>query len=280
MKTGTMKIIGNRLFKTLRLKAFTVLLLAAVGIAQPAHAQYAYFPTEGTITYEKTVHVKNLLNRHIRTLGNQDPWQQRYYESMRDQISETVVLTKKLAFRGDEMLFEPVKETFAPNIRNLLNAGLLDNQSTVYQHLGKNESKVSFEMGGANIYIEDALLDVKWKITNEYRQIAGFECRRANGVTLDSVYVVAFYTDQIPTSAGPGTVHGLPGMILGLVVPEQHFNIYATKVDYMPPTIRSSIAGRRASPITRQEMMETLGVRLGTYMTDQQKNLIFAGMLL
>ena len=130
------------------------------------------------------------------------------------------------------------------------------------------------------MYIQDSIMPVKWKITNEYREIAGYSCRRANGVVLDSVYVVAFYTDQIPTSAGPGTVHGLPGMILGLVVPEQHYNIYATKVDFSPPTIRAELGKKKDKPMTRKEAQERMKSLMGTWMAEQQLNLLLAAIFL
>lgn len=257
------------------------LLFLACFIAQhPAQAQYAYFPNEGVITYEKTVHAKNLLRRHINNLGPGGDIQGKYYEQLMGQLPETVVFKKKLSFRGEEALFESEKGNYSPMISMLISSGLLDYNGTSYLHLGKKISKTYFEMGGSPIYIEDQLLDVKWKLTNEYRNIAGFDCRRANGLTLDSVYVVAFFTDQIPTSAGPSNLHGLPGMILGLAVPEQHFSIYATKVDYSAPQIKSEIAGKRDKAMTRQQLMEQMNITFGQYMSPQQRNLLYASMFL
>ncbi|MCY4778166.1 GLPGLI family protein [Sphingobacterium sp. UT-1RO-CII-1] len=242
-------------------------------------AQYAYFPTEGTIMYDKTIHVKNLLKRHISTL-NDDDWSTKYFEELMQRVNETTVLKKRLSFRGNEMSFESVKETYDPIINNLLRQGLLDYQGTLYQDLSKSVSRSSFDLGGSSILLKDSLLNVKWKITNEYRSIAGYECRRANGVTLDSVYVVAFFTDQIPTTAGPGTVHGLPGMILGLVVPEQHFNIYATKVEFNQPTLASVTEKKRDTPMSRKEAQAKLKDLMGRWMSEQQFNLMIAAMFL
>ena len=47
---------------------------------------------------------------------------------------------------------------------------------------------------------------------------------------LDSIYVVAFYSDEIHVSAGPESFHGLPGMILGVAVPHENVTWFATKV--------------------------------------------------
>lgn len=258
---------------------YIIAMALVIFTAGTLSAQHAYFPTEGTILYDKTVHVKNLLKRHISTLKD-DNFSKKYYEELMDRVSETAVLKKKVSFRGEEMSMESVQETHDPILSNLLRSGMLDYQQTLYQDLSKSVSKSTFEIGGSPVLLQDSLLQVKWKITNEYRNIAGYDCRRANGVTLDSVYVVAFYTDQIPLSAGPGTVHGLPGMILGLVVPEQHFNIYATEVKFGQPELKTAIGRKRDTPMTRKEAQSKLKDILGRWMTDQQFNLLVAAMFL
>jgi GLPGLI family protein len=60
--------------------------------------------------------------------------------------------------------------------------------------------------------------------------IAGFNCRKAFTIIFDSVYVFAFYTDEIMISGGPCSIHGLPGMILGMTVPRLYSSWIATKV--------------------------------------------------
>jgi GLPGLI family protein len=60
--------------------------------------------------------------------------------------------------------------------------------------------------------------------------IAGFNCRKAVSKIFDSVYVFAFYTDEIMISGGPCTINGLPGMILGMTIPRLFTSWIATKV--------------------------------------------------
>ena len=85
--------------------------------------------------------------------------------------------------------------------------------------------------------IKDSLRNLEWRITDETREIAGFECRKAVTKICDSVYVVAFYTDQIAVSSGPENFGGLPGMILGLAVPRLYTTWFATKLELTEPTI-------------------------------------------
>jgi len=65
---------------------------------------------------------------------------------------------------------------------------------------------------------------------NETREIAGFICRKAQAVIFDSVYIFAFYTDEITVSGGPMGIHGLPGMIMGITIPRMFTSWIATKL--------------------------------------------------
>ena len=97
-----------------------------------------------------------------------------------------------------------------------------------------NYTNNSFEMKktviGSAIYVKDSLQSIQWKLTNERMVIAGFNRRKAIGKIFDSVYVFAFYTDEIMISGGPCSINGLPGMILGMTIPRLFTSWIATKV--------------------------------------------------
>jgi len=90
-----------------------------------------------------------------------------------------------------------------------------------------NNQKAVF---GTNINLEDTIPKLRWRITADNRIIAGFNCRKAVAVIFDSVYVFAFYTDEIMISGGPCSINGLPGMILGVTIPRLYTSWIATKV--------------------------------------------------
>lgn len=93
--------------------------------------------------------------------------------------------------------------------------GLLNMQKNVY---------------GSNFNVEDTIPALQWRLTNESRVIAGFNCRKAVAILFDSVYVFAFYTDEIMIPGGPCSINGLPGMILGVTIPRLYTSWIATKV--------------------------------------------------
>ena len=68
------------------------------------------------------------------------------------------------------------------------NTGKYDNQKSIF---------------GNMINLEDSIPKLHWRITADNRVIAGFNCRKAVAIIFDSVYVFAFYTDEIMISGGP-----------------------------------------------------------------------------
>ena len=72
--------------------------------------------------------------------------------------------------------------------------------------------------------------EIKWKLTNENMVIAGFNCRKAEAVIFDSVYIFAFYSEELMIPGGPASINGLPGLILGLTIPRMYISYVATKV--------------------------------------------------
>ncbi|MCI0922379.1 GLPGLI family protein [Sphingobacterium rhinopitheci] len=238
-------------------------------------AQYAYFPYEGKISYDKTVFMQNKLKRYASYSKEENS--KRFFEQIVATSPESIVLKKSLSFKGNELRFEQVKQEFPDNYAMLMQMGILESDGSTYQNMNAKESKSLFALGGQDILITDSLLSIKWKITDEYRNIAGYNCRRANGIALDSVYVVAFYTDEIPVSGGPASFRGLPGMILGVAVPELHFNMFATQVDLTPvPYVDPNLTKKKIKPMTRKGIYDQLNSTLGGMLGDKVFNLLMA----
>jgi GLPGLI family protein len=155
---------------------------------------------------------------------------------------------------GNNMWDEMMKENLPPfkisyfnftfsNNKSIYKFNHLDEKIKLPEHMKREEEENEwytnytnniFEMKkgimGSPFYIKDSLPSIEWKITNERRVIAGFNCRKAVGKIFDSVYVFAFYTDEIMISGGPCSINGLPGMILGVTIPRLFTSWIATKV--------------------------------------------------
>lgn len=97
---------------------------------------------------------------------------------------------------------------------------------------------------GSTFSIQDSFPKIEWSISNENRIIAGYNCRKAVGKIMDSVFVFAFYTDEINISGGPCSINGLPGMILGLTIPRLYTSWIATQVKTANPVIKQPTASK------------------------------------
>lgn len=128
----------------------------------------------------------------------------------------------------------------------------------LYQNYKDNTTELQVEIDD-KYCISDTLNDIVWKFTDEYRNIAGYECRRVNGATKDSLYLVAFYTEEIPLSAGPALTNGLPGMILGLAIPELHIQYWATQVEYTNDLVRKDWRDKKAKEIDFTDFVNSFG---------------------
>lgn len=105
-----------------------------------------------------------------------------------------------------------------------------DEENVWYYDYNSGKFNTQKNVWGSNFNIEDSISNLKWKLTNENRVIAGFNCRKAVAKMFDSVYVFAFYTDEILIPGGPCSINGLPGMILGVTIPRLYTSWIATKV--------------------------------------------------
>ena len=190
---------------------FSILLLAIM-----SHQSMSQFIDKGTIVFEVKTNIK-------KTLSNST-----WAESMKDKLPTFKSSFFKLTFNGNhtQYVFDHYddKDKLPPFLRQ-------NDEKSVWDHqLDKATYVSNKELFGTLFSIQDSIQKIKWKLSNENRIIAGFNCRKATGIIMDSVYVFAFYTDEITTPGGPATINGLPGMILGLTIPRLYTSFIATDI--------------------------------------------------
>ena len=106
--------------------------------------------------------------------------------------------------------------------------------------------------------LQDTMYNIKWKITPDTRNIAGFNCRKAIGILFDTIAVFAFYTDEIMITGGPEGIHGLPGMILGMGIPRLHTTWFATRVSINSIDMKAVVPATKGKKTNRASMLTTL----------------------
>jgi GLPGLI family protein len=195
-------------------------------------AQNAHFTTSGTIEFEKRVNmygvIKNIINK------DNESWYAPAFESYKKTNPQFKVLKSTLTFSKDKALYSPIADDAAPSNSWFSDMPLAQQINTIYTDLNTNLTVSNKKVFDDLFLVRDTARKINWKITDETREIAGYMCRRANAIVLDSIYVVAFYSDEIPVSGGPESFSGLPGMILGLALPHENVTWFATKVTDLP----------------------------------------------
>ncbi len=169
--------------------------------------------TSGKIVFERKT---NLYKR----FKNEDWVKDWVKESDHTKVDEF-----ELFFNDSLSVFKPLESEEKENYT------WLTNKNTVYQNL-KTNSRYSIKDVWRNlIYVTDSLHIRKWKITENKRNIGGYNCRKAVWQQNDSTRIYAWYSDEISTSVGPESFCGLPGMILGLATEDGGVIYFAKSIE-------------------------------------------------
>jgi GLPGLI family protein len=195
----------------MKIKIFFVVTL--LFLFAGAHAQL--FISKAKIEYEVKADVK-------KTMGN-DSWD----EQLKDQIPRFKTGYFNLTFDNDKSIYQ-FDHWGTPKLPNFMLSGEDEEKYFFNYNAGTYDMQKNVE--GTIVNIADSIPKLKWKLVNENREIAGFNCRKAYAVMLDSVYVFAFYTEEITLPGGPASFHGLPGTIMGITIPRLYTSWIATKV--------------------------------------------------
>jgi len=225
-------------------KRFYFILLVAF-LSSGAGAQQIFLE-KVSIDFAKTVSVWPLI-REI------DP---EWFEQGKDHMPKETISYFNFTSDGSRSVYKRIKEAQIPknmwwqpfadqnNIYNDYETGTMVSQKPVFEE---------------TFLVQDSLSRIKWKLTADTRNIAGFECRKAIGILYDTVAVFAFYTDEIKVSGGPESITGLPGMILGIGIPRLHTTWFATRVQALttvdPKAIAPATKGKKTN---RQELLTLL----------------------
>jgi len=205
-----------------------VLTLLFIGMGLTLFAQNARFMTEGAIMFERTINMYALLDKKMAK--NRSSFKTQIAEGFKKSQPQFKTLKSTLYFAKNKTFFKPA-EDISPPVMIFGQTPEFSQINTIFSDLSTHDQvtqKTAFE----DVFlIKDKTRKIKWKITTETREIAGYSCRRANAIILDSIYVVAFYTEQIPVSGGPESFNGLPGMILGVALPHDHVTWFAKSVN-------------------------------------------------
>jgi len=194
------------------MKKYIAIIILAISF-NAANAQQ--FISKATIEFEVKTNIK-------KTMGNSS-----WAEMLKDQMPAFKTGYYNFTFADGKSVF---KWDHWDNVKVPEFLRKNDEENVWYFDHNNNKFNVQKSVFGSMFNVDDSIPAIEWKLSNENRIIAGFNCRKAVGVIMDSVYVFAFYTDEITIPGGPCSISGLPGMILGLTIPRMYTSYIATKV--------------------------------------------------
>jgi GLPGLI family protein len=207
-----------------------IILFAVLSVFTASlRAQHAHFTRSGTIEFERKTNAWAVIKKEMNK--DNEAFVGPALDNYKKNNPQFRVLKSTLSFSGNKTLFTPIEGDPVSNIFFISIMPLLSQNNIIYSDLNSGLTIAQRKVLGDAFLVSDSSRKIKWKITDETRDIAGYHCRRANGIMLDSIYVVAFYTTQIPVSGGPESFNGLPGMILGVALPHENISWFATKVN-------------------------------------------------
>ncbi len=173
------------------------------------------FIEKASIEYEMTQNFKKMMGS-----GN-------WAEMMADKMQTLKTGYYNLTFANNQSIykFDRWKD------KEKLPAWFARDDKTIWFHdFTKGITSQEKDLIGSTVNVEDTIPALEWRLTDEIRMIAGFNCKKAVTKIFDSVYVFAFYAEEIMIPAGPASVNGLPGAILGMTIPRLFTSWIATKV--------------------------------------------------
>jgi GLPGLI family protein len=185
--------------------------------------------TDGVVTYTRKEYWLKIVNR--LTFLSQEQ-KDREAQTWKNWELDNKGIKMKLAFSSNESRYtynsdEPEEGGYSWRKSEFL----------LYRNFEKDKKTDIIEMLGKTYIVDDSLHAPVWKIGNQIKDVAGYICMKAE--TQDPIKkqkITAWFAQDIPVSAGPERLNGLPGLILELDINDGDVVIEAVNVTFRPLT--------------------------------------------
>lgn len=232
-----------------------IIIVGSVFVGIDASAQNVHFIKNGTIEYEKRSNMYALMKKQITT--DNESYMGQALERYKKNNPQFKVAKSVLTFTKDKSLYKwPATDEVTSN--GFFNTPLASQKNTILTNFSLDKSIAEKSVFEDKYLVTDSIRKITWKLTDETREIAGYQCRRANAIIMDSIYVVAFYADQIAVSGGPESFTGLPGMILGVALPHENVTWFATKISETAVPEKDLLAPSKGKPVNNKGLNDIL----------------------
>ena len=229
------------------MKQFFLTIGISLSLFATANAQ---FTAAGKIEYERRVNVYAQLKEMEEEGANP------FIEQMKSKIPKFNSTYFDLVFDTTHSIYKPGKD-IEGSVFKMFGGGPATENIVLTDFTAKT-IKANKQVFEQKFFIEDTARNIEWQVKDEIRTIANFKCHKAVGKICDSVYVVAFYTEDIIVSGGPEMFGGLPGMIMELAIPRLHCTWTADKVELIAPKETDFAIPEKGKKVTEKSLFETV----------------------
>lgn len=202
--------------------------------------------TQGVIQYEETISFQIDLPEGM--------------EEFKSQIPSSQKNKMDLTFTEEVALYEPAKNNEEPQDVTMgheeggmmirMKFDMPENKTFTNITEGTMIEKQDFM--GKKFLIKGDVEKYKWKLTGEQEKVLDYVCQKAT--YQDSTRnLVAWFTSQIPVATGPGSISGLPGMVLKLDRNDGEMVVVATSVELKEIEKKSLKAPKKGKKVTKEE---------------------------
>ncbi len=205
--------------------------------------------TQGVIQYEETISFQIDLPEGM--------------EEFKSQIPNSQKNKMNLTFTEEVALYEPAKSNEDPQDVTMGSEGggmmikmkfdMPENKTFTNISEGTMIEKQDFM--GKKFLISGDVEKYKWKLTGEQEKVLDYVCQKAT--FQDSTRnLVAWFTPQIPVATGPGSISGLPGIILKLDRNDGERVVVATLVELKEIEKKTLKAPKKGKKVTQEEFQK------------------------
>ncbi len=209
------------------------------------------FIDRAVVEYEVRTNVK-------KTMGNSS-----WAEMMKNSMPDFKTAYYHLTFDNNKSIYKFHHWQPEAKLPDFLKRG--EDENIWYFDHNKGAFSMQKNVVGSNFHIQDSIPQIEWRLTNENRVIAGFNCRKAVGIIMDSIYVFAFYSEEIMLPGGPASINGLPGLVLGLTIPRLYTSWIATKVMVNDVNVSAIQPLAAKKPMTRNALKVNIRERISEW---------------
>jgi len=208
----------------------------------------AQFTITGKIEYERKVNIY----AQMAEMDNTD-----WFEKIKAQVPKFSSTYFDLVFDSTRSIYKPGRAVEVSGILKMFGGGPAM-ENVIYTDFNAKKVTANKKVYEQKFLVQDSMRKIDWVIKDEIRTIANYKCHKAVSKICDSVYVVAFYTEDIVVSGGPEMFGGLPGMIMELAIPRLHTTWVADKVEVAQPAETDFAIPEKGKKVNEAELGETV----------------------